>query len=307
VAKNEPDLEEPMLSARALTESMIATGSSRSASLQSRDLTRAISSASNTSRRSIRALLLPLVKLASRSDVLIADSVGCWRCGGELFFLPRFIFQRTAVAKPRIEVAIFAGMEGNDLGGILGLTEFLRALNAHPAIGREYRLWLYPLCNPVGYVDGSDILPSGKDFDREIWNNSDSPEVQWIEQELSQRRFDGILSLRGDPLANRVQASVDDQTIDFVTPALAAAEQALPAKQRAQLAGFSVRKRSRNKGAQGYRGHSHKSFEIVLEVPRQFSLGLQSEIFLVSLHAILAAYRRNSSPAARDLFQGSNS
>ena len=295
-----------MLSARALTESMIVTGSSRSACLQSRDLTRAISSASNTARRSIRTLLLPLVRLASRSDVLIADSVGCWRCGGELFFLPRFIFQRTAVAKPRIEIAIFAGMEGNDLGGILGITEFLRALNAHPAIGREYRLWLYPLCNPVGYVDCSDVLPSGNDFEREIWNNSNAPEAQLIEKELSQRRFDGIISLRGDPLAVRVQASVSDNCLDFVTPAFTAAEQALPPNQRAQFAGFSVRKRCRNQGTRSYRGHSHKSFEIVLEVPRQFSLRLQSEIFLVSLHSILAAYRRISSPTASELFPASN-
>ena len=286
---------------------MIASGSRPSARLRSRELTRAISNASNTTRRSIRTVLLPLVKLASRSDVLIADSVGCWRCGGELFFLPRFIFQRTAVAKPRIEVAIFAGMEGNDLGGVLGVTEFLRALNAHPAIGREYRLWLYPLCNPVGYVDCCDVLPSGRDFEQEIWNNSDAPETQLIEKELSQRRFDGIISLRGDPLATRVQASVSDNCLDFVTPAFTAAEQALPPNQRAQFTGFSVRKRCPDQGSRSYRGHSQKSFEIALEVPRQFSHRLQSKIFLVSLHSILAAYRRISSPTASELFPANTS
>ena len=286
---------------------MIAAGLSRLVSLRSRDQTRAISGASDSSRRSIRTLLLPLVKLASRSDVLIADSVGCWRNGGELFFLPRFIFQRTAVAKPRIEVAIFAGMEGNDLGGILGITEFLRALNAHPAICREYRLWLYPLCNPVGYINRSDILPSGKDFEREIWNNSDAPEVQLIEKELSQRRFDGIISLRSDPIAGHVQARISDHKLDFVTSAFAAAEQALPANQRAQFAGVSVRGPRLTQGSRCYRGQSDKSFEILLEVPRQFSFRLQSEIFLVSLHAILAAYRRISSATLGGLFPASNS
>ena len=283
---------------------MIAAGLRHSASLQSR---RATSSASDNSRRSIRGLLLPLVRLASRSDVLIGDSVGCWSCGGELFFLPRFIFQRTAIAKPRIEVAIFAGMEGNDLGSILGITEFLRALNAHPAIGREYRLWLYPLCNPVGYVDCSDSLPSGKGFEGEIWNNSDAPEVQLIETELAQRRFDGIISLRSDPLADRVLVSASAQNLDFVTPALATAQQALPANERARFTEFSVRKLCRPRSSFCYRGHSHKAFEIALEVPRQFSLRLQSEIFLVSLHAILAAYRRISFAASGDLFAASHS
>src|SRR5678815_6171121 len=42
---------------------------------------------------SLRDLLLPLLQLVSESDSLRADSLGYWRSGGDLFFLPRFVFQ----------------------------------------------------------------------------------------------------------------------------------------------------------------------------------------------------------------------
>ena len=290
-----------MLSARAWTQSIIAAGSGRSKSVQTRDLARAISNSSNASRRSIRKLLLPLLKMASCSEVLVADSVGCWRSGGELFFLPRFIFQRTLTAKPRIEVGIFGGIDGNDLGGIRGITEFLCALNAHPAIGREYRLWLYPLCDPLGYVNHARAIGSNLYPGTEIWKDSDEPVAQLIEKELCERRFDGVISLRGNSQATQLQAGVSGQDLDFGTSALIAAQEALRVNQRADFAGFSVRKLDPQESIHACSGQSHKRFEIALEVPGRFPPSLQGEFFLVSLHAILAAYRRRSSERGSEL------
>jgi len=42
--------------------------------------------------RSVHDLLAPLVKLVAQSQVLRADSLGCWRSGEDLLFLPRFSF-----------------------------------------------------------------------------------------------------------------------------------------------------------------------------------------------------------------------
>jgi hypothetical protein len=111
--------------------------------------------------QSLRDLLLPLLQLVSGSDVLRADSLGYWRSGGDPFFLPRFVFQRTQNAKPRINVGIFAGLHGDEPGGMLGLFQLIRALDAHPPVGREYQLWLYPVCNPSGYADGTRRSRSG--------------------------------------------------------------------------------------------------------------------------------------------------
>ena len=51
--------------------------------------------------RSAHDLLAPLVKQVAESEVLRADSLGCWRSGEDLLFLPRFFFQRRKVHKPR--------------------------------------------------------------------------------------------------------------------------------------------------------------------------------------------------------------
>jgi hypothetical protein len=280
---------------------MIAAGFGRSESVQSRDLARATTNSLTPSRRSIRKLLLPLLKMASVSDVFVADSIGFWRVGGELFFLPRFIFQRTLIAKPRIEVGIFAALDGNDFGAIRGITELLWALNTHPAIGREFRLWIYPLCDPVGYVKLSPTAESQSSLSGEIRKEPDAPEAQLIANELSERQFDGVIWLRGDPLSAKVEAGLSEHSFDFVTPALLAAEQALRSNQRAPVPAFSVRELSPEESLHGWRGKGREQFEITLEVPTSLPLGFQGQIFLVSLHAVLAAYRRLSSKTGSEM------
>jgi len=267
--------------------------------------------ASATARRSIRELLLPLLQIASESAVVRGDSLGCWRSGDELFFLPRFVFQRTQVSKPRINVAIFAGIHGDDLSAVLGLIEFVKALNTHPAIGRDYQLWLYPLCNPSGYVDGTRRSRSGKELDREFWKDSGEPEVKLIEKELREQRLDGIISLRCNASSKGLHGYIWGTALKahLLAPALAAAEQALPPNNRAQIDGFQA--------IQGMNSAYHdgslrappeqkmKPFQIVLEIPKQIPLRLQAQAFLVSLHAILAAYRRISLEAGA-LFLATN-
>jgi hypothetical protein len=76
--------------------------------------------------RSVHDLLEPLVKLVVQSEVLRADSLGFWRSGEDLLFLPRFFLQRRKVRKPRIKVGIFAGIHGDEPGSVLGLMQLVR-------------------------------------------------------------------------------------------------------------------------------------------------------------------------------------
>jgi len=189
---------------------------------------------------SLRDLLLPLLQLVSESDSLRADSLGYWRSGGDLFFLPRFVFQRTEWAKPRIKVGIFAGLHGDEPGGILGLIELIRALDAHPSVGREYQLWLYPVCNPSGYADGTRQSRGGRDLNREFWKDSAEPEVQLWERELQGHRFNGIISLHCDDVTDGVRGFVNGTSTSqyLLKPALAAAERALPSNAASRINGF---------------------------------------------------------------------
>jgi murein peptide amidase A len=250
--------------------------------------------------QSLRDLLLPLLQMVSESDSLRADSLGYWRSGGDSFFLPRFVFQRTQNAKPRINVGVFAGLHGDEPGGILGLIQLIRALDAHPPIGREYQLWLYPVCNPSGYADGTRRSRSGRDLNREFWKNSAEPEVQLLEREIRLHRFNGIISLHCDGVSDGVRGFVNSASMSqyLLKPALAAAERALPLNAASRINGFHAFNgviASREDGA--FRAPPEQRaapFEIVLQAPQRAPLQLQAHAFLFALHEILASYRRIS-------------
>ena len=149
-------------------------------------------------RSSVHDLLAPLGKLVVQSEVLRADSLGFWRSGEDCCSYPVFFFQRRKVHKPRIKVGIFAGIHGDEPGSVLGLMQLARALECYPEMGRNYQLWLYPLCNPGGHMDGTRESRSGKDLNRQFWKNSSELEVQLLEKEISKQRFNGIISLHCD-------------------------------------------------------------------------------------------------------------
>src|SRR5438067_4534351 len=143
-------------------------------------------------RQTIKEILLPLFIQVGMSDTLRADSLGFWRAGEDRFWLPRFVFQRTHAVKSRINVGIFAGIHGDEPASILGLVDFVRKLDAHPEVGRDFQLWIYPMCNPSGYVDGTRHSRARRDLNREFWKGSNEPEVRLLEEEIRRRKFDGM-------------------------------------------------------------------------------------------------------------------
>jgi hypothetical protein len=251
-----------------------------------------------TARGKIRDLLLPLFDMVSESACLRADSLGPWRSEGDSFFLPRFVFQRTTVRKNRIKLGIFAGIHGDEPAGILGLIELVRALEATPPAGRDYQLWLYPLCNPSGYVDGTRHSRSGRDLNREFWQDSPEPEVRLLEAELRRERFDGLISLHSDDTSDGVYGFVGGATLTrhLLEPALAAAESALPTSQASQIDGFHAVNgiiHSRYDGILCAPPEQRPApFEIILETPLHARESAQRDAFLLALQAILAEYRR---------------
>ena len=247
--------------------------------------------------RSVHDLLAPLVNLVVQSEVLRADSLGFWRSGEDLLFLPRFFFQRRKVHKPRIKVGIFAGIHGDEPGSVLGLMQLARALECYPEMGRNYQLWLYPLCNPGGYIEGTRELRSGKDLNRQFWKNSSELEVQLLEKEISKQRFNGIISLHCDDTSYGVYGFGGGALNErLLKRGLAAAESALPRNTAAQIDGFTASHgiiESRYDGILSAPANQKPPpFEIVLETPHQAPMRRQGHAFLFGLHAILAEYRQ---------------
>lgn len=255
-------------------------------------------------RQTIKEILLPLFIQVGTSDTLRADSLGFWRMGEDRFWLPRFAFQRTQIAKSRINVGIFAGIHGDETESILGLIDFVRELDANPECARDFQLWLYPLCNPSGYLDGTRHSRAGLDLNRQFWKGSSEPEIRLLEAEIIRRRFDGIISLHSDDTSDGMYGFVRGATLTkhLLEPALAAAEATLPRNKSELIDGFFAIEGIIHSGYGGILSappETHpEPFEIVLETPHHAPADLQRQAFVLALKALLAEYRRLISYAA---------
>jgi hypothetical protein len=254
--------------------------------------------------RSIKELLLPLFIQVGSSDTLRADSLGFWHSGEDRFWLPRFVFQRTSIAKSRIKVGLFAGIHGDEPAGILGLIDLVRELDADPLAGKEFQLWLYPLCNPSGYVDNTRHARCGLDLNRHFWNDCQEPEIRLLEAELQRQAFHGIISLHSDDTSDGMYGFVRGHTLTkhLMEPALAAAEAALPRNKRALIDGFHAVEGIIHSGYGGILstppGAYPEPFEMVIETPQHAPMDLQRQAFVLALKSILARYREFISYAA---------
>jgi hypothetical protein len=245
----------------------------------------------------LRTLLLPLLLEVAASPYMIADSIGMWRVGEERFWMPRFIFQRTQQMKRRIKVGIFAGIHGDEPEAVLGLVDLVRGLNARPEVARDYHLFVYPICNPGGLVDGTRCSRSGADLNRKFWQNSAEPEVQFLEMELRCQQFDGIISLHTDDTSDGVYgfARCSAEKHDLLHDALEAAHHALPRCRSKLIDGFEATNaiiRTCYAGVLSAPAEQQpRPWEIVLETPQRAPVHLQRQAFVLAIAMILGRYR----------------
>ena len=249
----------------------------------------------------LRKLLLPLLLEVVASPYLIADSIGMWHVGEERFWMPRFIFQRTQRMKRRIKVGIFAGVHGDEPEAVLGLVDLVRGLNARPEVGRDYRLFIYPMCNPGGLVDGTRYSRSGADLNREFWQNSAEPEVRLLEAEIRREEVEGIISLHTDDTSDGVYgfAHYGAETDDLLHAALETARHALPRCRSTLIDGFAANNAILRECYAGVLSappeQQPRPWEITLETPQRAPVHLQRQAFVLAVGMILARYRTQTS------------
>ena len=248
-------------------------------------------------RLRVKELLKPLFLQAAFSGCLRADSLGFWQTGNDCHWLPRFHFQRTQVVKRRYRLGLFAGIHGDEPAGILGLMDFVRELDHDPELGKDFELFLYPLCNPSGYLAATRESASGLDLNREFWKESDEPEVVALEREIRQRQFDGIISLHSDDTSQGFYGFARDRLISeqMLAPALAAAERFLPRDGSSIIDGFHAVNGIIHSAYDGILSAPPdqwpQPFEVILETPQHAPLDLQRESVVHALIAILQSYR----------------
>jgi len=248
-------------------------------------------------RRSVSALTAPLRALSQESDRLFLSPLRPVELDGKATELSRFRFVGPGRGSSYIRLGIFAGIHGDETAGSLAVLKFLEQLHRDPESARGYEIFVYPVCNPTGYQDGTRFNRAGADLNREFWKGTRHPEVRVLEEELSGLKFDGLVSLHSDDTSNGLYGFVRGSSLTrhVLEPALRAAEEVLPRNYDKFIDGFAA---STGIIEEGYPGiltaapeHAGHPFEIVFETPQLADLELQVDAHVRALRAILETYR----------------
>jgi murein peptide amidase A len=244
-------------------------------------------------RKNFRETLAPV---QAAKGPWFRTNLGNWSIGPDHYSLEQYLFVGPRGGADYFRVGIFAGVHGDEIAGIFAAIRFLQTLAQNPDLARGYEIYLYPLCNPSGFEDGTRHSRSGRDLNREFWIGSREPEVGLLEKQIRTLRFDGLIALHADDESEGLYAFAlgAQVTQHVVEPALQAAEKILPRNCAATIDNFTARNGLIRKGYPGMLCAAPEArprpFEIVFETPTHADLGKQVEANLVFLRHALDQY-----------------
>ena len=246
-------------------------------------------------RKNFRQTLAPLHQAKSP---WLSTTLGAWGVGADDYSLDQYLFVGPRGGGDYYRIGIFAGIHGDEAAGVFAAIRFLHELAQNPGLARGYEVYVYPLCNPSGFEDGTRHSRSGRDLNREFWLGSHEPEVGLLERQIRTLRFDGLISLHADEDSCGLYAfALGAQVTQYVVePALRAAEKILPRNCDATIDNFTARNGLIRKGYPGMlcaAPEAHpRPFEIVFETPHRAELEKQIEANLVFLRHALDQYQQ---------------
>jgi hypothetical protein len=246
-------------------------------------------------RKAADRILSPLEDLAARSDHLLRTPA---KNGASQPPIPRYLYLGARGGGDVFRLGIFAGIHGDEPEGALAVNRFVTMLERNPEIARGFALFLYPVCNPTGFEDGTRHARCGKDLNREFWRQSSEPEVRFLESEMYLHAFDGLIMLHSDNTSIGNYGYVNGSVLseNLLEPALRTAEKYLPRDRRPLIDGFPARDgiiyRSYEGVLRSLPGMERPPFELTFETPQRAPLYLQVEAAAAALQTILQEYRQ---------------
>jgi murein peptide amidase A len=247
-------------------------------------------------RKALDRILSPLEDLAGRSDNLLRTPAA--KSGASQPPIPRYLYLGKRGGGDVFRLGIFAAIHGDEPEGALAVSRLVTLLERDPEIARGFALFLYPVCNPTGFDDGTRQARSGKDLNREFWRQSTEQEVRFLESEIYLHAFDGLVMLHSDNTSHGAYGFVNGSVLseNLLEPALRAAEKYLPRDRRPIIDGFPARDgiiyRSYEGVLRSLPGMERPPFELTFETPQQAPLYLQVEATAAALQTILQEYRQ---------------
>lgn len=243
--------------------------------------------------QNLPSLLAPLRAWENVSST----ELGAFSFEGRCQALPRFHFRGPDAGPNPIRLGLFAGLHGDEPAGCAALVEFVTALAREPVRATGYELFVYPVVNPTGYSAGTRENHRGKDLNREFWRGSVEPEVQCLELELREKKFDGLITLHADDTCEGLYGYSHGCELDelLLKPALLAAERVLPRDRRAVIDGFAAREGVIGECFCGILspppGQDPRPFNLIFETPARAPFAHQVLANVAALDAIVAHYR----------------
>jgi len=250
-----------------------------------------------TDKRAVERLLAPLDQIAESSPHFLSKSFGHFQSAGQSYSLPRYVYLGPKGGGDTLRIGIFATIHGDEPEGALALTRFVTALEQNRELAKGYAIFLYPVCNPTGFEDNTRHSRSGKDLNREFWNDSPEPEVQFLETEIWTHAFHGIINLHTDDTSEGLYGYVNGAVLSehLLEPALREAEQIIPRNKRRKIDGFPARNgiiyHSYDGVLRSVPGLVRPPFELTLETPQLAPFHRQVDAFSTALKTILVEYR----------------
>jgi murein peptide amidase A len=183
-------------------------------------------------RYTIQQLLRPLLDLAAHSDYLVAGSAGEFAVGRQVVQVPRFIFMGPGGGGETIRLGLFAGFHGDEPEGTEALIAFLEELEMKPQLAKGYHIYVYPLCNPTGFIARAHDNAAGKDLTRQFWSGSSQSEIYYLEREMGVLGFQGVISLHLEKQGGNFTVNTSNIVLNpaLVPLAIQAAQRYLPGR-----------------------------------------------------------------------------
>lgn len=240
-----------------------------------------------------RQLLSHLDFTAERSHYLVNRPLRSFQSGGREYALPRYLWRGPQGGGDTLRIGIFAGLHGNETEGALAITRLISELSRQPELSKEFALYLYPLCNPTGFEDGTAKSREGRLLSKEFWKSSSAPEIESLESEIWMQAFHGIVNLRSDSELSGIRGEASGAVLSecLLNPALQAASAYLPRANAAPESASIIYKKASNGALRAVRGLTPPPFEIQLTTPSQSRLDLQVEALTAALQSILTEFR----------------
>ncbi|MDP0498151.1 MAG: hypothetical protein Q7Q73_18275 [Verrucomicrobiota bacterium JB024] len=193
-----------------------------------------------------------------------------------------------------LKIALIAGFHGDEPGGPLACERLYADFLQDPTSYTGLELHLIPTCNAWGLLFAQHANADGLDPAASFGTGSVSAEISSLEKELTDQRYDAIISLHTDTSARGLYAygSEDERRHNFLIHALEDAATLYPVTEGSPFEGYHA---TRIDPASAFPGSPRpttvagRTFtEILLELPGRCDRHTQARASTAAVRAILA-------------------